>query len=477
MRFFSLLILVISAPIVLQAKLQLPWFFSDNMVLQQQSSPSIWGWTNTKSQVTVITSWNNKKYTAMPDAKGAWKIQIQTPKAGGPYHITISDGVPVKIKNILIGEVWICSGQSNMEMPMKGFKNQPIYHSNDFIFNSDNDHIRLFTVPRLAKATPMDTCLKTNWLSANPKNVSDFSAIGYFFGKYLYDKLKVPIGLINISYGGKPIEAFMDAGSLATHNIKPPHPNASDVSPSQPTVLYNGMIHPAIGYGIKGFIWYQGEGNAGNPTLYELLLPDFVKMLRNQFGYGQFPFYYVQIAPYDYNKNKKPGDELLNSAYLRDAQRKSLNTISNSGMAVTMDIGDSIYIHPRDKQTIGKRLALMALAKTYAYDGFQSESPLYESVTFKKGSATVKFKNAENGLTTYGMPLVNFEIAGSDKTFYPATATINAEGVIVKSDHVKNPVAVRYAFKDFTVGELFNTEGFPASSFRTDDWEIQKIRK
>ena len=454
------------------AKIRLPYFFSDGMVLQRESKPAIWGWTDTKNTVTITTSWDKKKYTAKPDEKGQWKTFVTTTKAGGPYTITISDGNMVSIKNILLGEVWMCSGQSNMEMPMKGFKDQPIDESNDYIFNSDNNEIRLYTIPRSVQPVALDTSKNSTWKIANPADVSNFSATAYFFGKMLYDKLKVPIGLINVSYGGSPVEAFMDKASLSGYDFKIPEANTSvKLNNRYPTVLYNGMVHPFIGYGIKGVIWYQGETNADRGKQYETLFPDFIKMLRSKFGYGDFPFYYVQIAPFDYNRNKKPGDKLTNSAFLRDAQRKSLDKVPNTGMAVTLDIGDPVYIHPRDKKNVGKRLALMALNKTYGYKGFQSESPLYENIIFRNDTAAITFKNASNGLTSYGMPLNNFEIAGADKKFYPANASIVAGKIEASSPQVKNPVALRYAFKDYTKGNLFNTEGLPASSFRTDDWD------
>ncbi|HTG54956.1 MAG TPA: hypothetical protein VL943_01720, partial [Niabella sp.] len=225
MKFLIALCLLLTTPFMSQAKLKLPWFFSDNMVLQQQSSPSIWGWTDKKNAVTVTTSWNNKKYTVQPDGKGKWKVAVATPKAGGPCEITITDGQIVKIKNILIGEVWICSGQSNMEMPLKGFSNQPINHSNDIIFNAANDQIRLYNIPRSTQPAPRDTSKNFSWKISNPEDAANFSATGYTFGKFLYDRLKVPIGLINVSYGGTPVESFMDAASLREYGFPLPDPD------------------------------------------------------------------------------------------------------------------------------------------------------------------------------------------------------------------------------------------------------------
>jgi sialate O-acetylesterase len=454
------------------AAITLPWFFSDNMVLQQKTDAAIWGWAKPGSTVTITTSWNKKKYSTPAGADGKWKLKAATPPAGGPYEITISDGTALTIKNILIGEVWLCSGQSNMEMALKGFKDQPILGSNDAVFNSINDNIRLYTVPRSVQRTPQDTSKNSTWKSAAPETVSNFSATAYYFGKMLYDQLQVPIGLVNISYGGSPVEAFMDEQTLkAFPEIKIPSPtDTAKLNNKVATVLYNGMLRPFLGFTIKGCIWYQGESNNDRPQQYETLFPAFVKQIRAQSEQGDFPFYYCQIAPYNYNNYAAVNVSNNNSAYLRDAQRKALTKIPNSGMAVLMDIGEEFSIHPMDKQTGSKRLAYMALAKTYGIKGFASESPAYESVSFANGIATIKFANAPNGLTAWGKPLLQFEIASANKVFRPAKAIINSGNIILSSPDIKEPVAVRYAFKDFVMGELFSTEGFPVSSFRTDDW-------
>jgi sialate O-acetylesterase len=469
---FLLFTFLLLFPFLVSGKVILPYFFSDNMVLQQQTDAAIWGWSNTNTKVQVTTSWNKKKYSTTTDSKGDWKLKIATPSAGGPYQITISDGEAITLKNILIGEVWLCSGQSNMEMPIKGFRDQPILGSNDAIFNSANDQIRLYTVPRSVQRSPQDTSKNSFWKSAEPEAVSNFSATAYYFGKLLQQKLKVPIGLVNISYGGSPVEAFMDAETLkAFPEINIPSPTDTvKLNNRVATVLYNGMLKPFLGFTIKGCIWYQGESNNDRPQQYETLFPAFVKQIRTQTGQGDFPFYYCQIAPYNYNNYAAANVVNNNSAYLRDAQRKALAKIPNSGMAVLMDIGEEFNIHPADKITGSKRLAYMALAKTYGLKGFASESPMFESISFANGVGTIKFSNAPNGLTAYGKPLQYFEIAGSNKVFRPAKASISAGNIIVTSPDVKEPVAIRYAFKDFIVGDLFSTEGFPVSSFRTDEW-------
>lgn len=453
--------------------IKLPYLFSDNMVLQQQSHPLIWGWSTAGAKVSLVTSWDKKKISVTADSNGKWKANVTTPAAGGPFEIKISEADnSVTIKNVLIGEVWLCSGQSNMEMQMKGYKDQPIFGSSDAIFNSANDQIRLYTVPKSVQREAQYDSNKATWNEAEPESVSNFSATAYYFGRLLQAKLKVPIGLVCNSYGGTPVESFMDEEALKPFPEITSFPSKTDTSQKinnqNATTVYNAMLNPFLGYTIKGCIWYQGESNYSRAKQYETLFPAFVKMLRTKSNDENLPFYYVQIAPYKYKPIES--DPKLNSAYLRDAQRKALAVIPNSGMVVTMDIGTENFIHPWDKETVGKRLAYMALAQTYGLKRFSYASPMYESVSFAGNVATVQFSNTANGLTSYGKPLSYFEIAGADKVFYPAKAVISKGKLQVSAPEVADPKAVRYAFKDFVVGDLFNTEGFPASSFRTDDW-------
>jgi sialate O-acetylesterase len=476
-RFASLLIpfafFLLIAPNLLNAKVTLPSFFSDNMVLQQKTEAAIWGWAKPNGSVQLTPSWNKKKYTIQSDQSGKWKLKITTPEAGGPYEITISDGETITLHNILIGEVWFCSGQSNMEMPMKGFRDQPIKGSNDAIFNSTNDWIRIYNVPRAVEKFLKDTTKSSPWRSASPENINNFSAAAYFFGRLLQQQLKVPIALINDSYGGSPAEAFMSIDALKPFPEIKIH-TATDtfrLNNRSATALYNGMIHPIVGYTIKGCLWYQGEANADRPDQYEKLFPAMVAQWRNEWGQGDFPFYFAQIAPYNYAQFPAPTrTEKNNSAYLRDAQRKSAITIPNSGIVVLMDNGEELSIHPADKETVGKRFAYLALGNTYQWKGFAWQSPSYDSLLINGNVATIKFKNVPNGLTSHGKPLTQFEIAGADKVFRPATANIRNGTIVLSSPLVATPVAVRYAFKDFIIGELFSTEGYPVSSFRTDEW-------
>jgi sialate O-acetylesterase len=457
-----------------QAQVKLPSIFTDNMVLQQQTQVLFWGWDEAGKRITVTASWNRKHYTAKTDNSGKWMLKLATPKAGfTPYTITVSDGKAIKLNNILIGEVWLCSGQSNMEVPMKGFKSQPIVGSNEAILKSKNNYIRLYTVPRSSTTTLQINSKPSPWKMAEPESVSNFSATGYYFGKLLQEMLGVPVGLINDSYSGSNIEAWMSPETLkAFPEIKIPEKDFVIKDKSRtPTTLYNGMLFPVYGFGIKGAIWYQGESNYDRPDQYELLLPAFVKQMRNSWAIGDFPFYYDQIAPYDYaqlppyNSGGK-----YNSAYLRDAQRKSVEKIPNSGMAVLLDLGEEKSIHPSHKVQAGERLAYIALAQTYGLKGFGYASPAYKSLSVNGNIATVNFDNVPNGLTSFGKELSNFEIAGTDKFFYPAKAAISGSAVVVSSPQVKTPVAVRYAFRDFVVGDLFGNDGLPVSSFRTDSW-------
>jgi sialate O-acetylesterase len=466
-------ILLASLLTTASAKVKLVSIFTDHMVLQQQSNVAIWGWAKPSAVVKIITSWNKQVYTIKTDNIGKWKIKVATPKAGGPYEITFNDGELLRLTDILMGEVWFCGGQSNMEMPMKGFKNQPVNGSNEAILKSANKNIRLYTVPRSSITEKQENSKPSEWKIAGPEAVSNFSATGYYFGSLLYQLINVPIGLINDSYGGSTVEAWMSPDDLKPFpEIKIPAKTDTIKEVSRtPTTLYNGMIYPVIGFGVRGMIWYQGESNYDRPDRYLDLFPALVSSWRKAWDIGEFPFYYAQIAPfhYDYPNNDKSNVK-LNSAYVRDAQRKALSLIPNSGMAVLMDIGDDLTIHPPNKKDVGERLAYIALAKTYGLKGFGAESPVYESITIDKNKAVVKFQNVPNGLTSFWKELSLFEIAGADKKFYPAKAVINGSSVTVTAAEVPNPVAVRYAFKNFAKGDLFGTDGLPVSSFRSDNW-------
>jgi len=451
------------------AEVNLPAVFCDNMVLQQQTEVAIWGKATKNAIVKVSTSWNNKSYSSKVASDGKWKLKVATPKAGGPYEITISDGKALKLKNVLIGEVWVCSGQSNMEMPMKGFKNQPIAGSSDAVALSTNPNIRLFTVKRATSLEPLDN-FTGDWKVCIPENVYEFSATAYYFGLTLNKALNCPIGLINTSWGGTRIEPWIsEMGCKNFDWVKIPEKKpVENLSQQTPTVLYNAMINPIVGYGMRGAIWYQGESNRNEPQNYQKLMPGLIENWRSLWGIGEFPFYFVQIAPFDY------GPSGLNSAYLREAQLKASTAIKNIGMACIMDIGEKDCIHPAAKETGSKRLALLALSQTYGIKGIACLSPVLKEMKATEGVVKLTFENAPNGFTSYGKELGCFEVAGANKRFFPAKAFITATGITVFSPLIAEPIAVRYAFKDFIVGDLFSTDGLPVSSFRTDEWEPEK---
>lgn len=457
-----------------EGKIRMASIFSDNMVLQQQSDVRVWGWSTPGSRVTLSCSWTKNSYSTRANQQGQWQVTLSTHSAGGPYTMTVSDGKALTLTNIMIGEVWLCSGQSNMEMPMKGFLGQPVTGSNMIILKSGNNRIRMLTVPRNSKAEPVDS-FKANWVEAAPETVAEFSATGYYFGKLLNEMLDVPVGLINVSFGGSCIQAWMSKETTVDFEDKK-IPESDDAITRNdrnrfPSVLFNGMLSPVIGYGIRGAIWYQGETNYKESVLYEQLFPSMVADWRTRWGIGEFPFYYCQIAPFDYSRfNQTDNKPEYNSAFLRDAQRKCAGIIPNSAMAVLMDCADFDNIHPADKDKAGERLALLALSSTYGLKGFASASPEYKAIEINGSTVTVSFDHVPNGITSFGHDVTAFELAGEDKIFYQATAFVRGKSVILSSPRVKEPVAVRYAWKDYIKAEIFNTEGLPLSSFRTDDW-------
>ncbi len=463
--FLILIVVALFSSQALYGEIKLPSIFGDNMVLQQQTDAAIWGTAAKNSTVKITTSWNRKSYSTRTGSDGKWKQKVSTPVAGGPYEITISDGKILNLKNVMIGEVWVCSGQSNMEMPMKGFMNQPILGSNEIIATSSNNAIRIFTVKRATSLQPLED-FTGSWNSSEPQSVSEFSATAYFFGLMLNRVLNVPVGLINTSWGGTRIEPWISEEGIKKFDfVKLPDKNQQGtLSQQTPTVLFNAMINPMVGYSIKGAIWYQGEANRNEADQYVKLLPGMIENWRSEWGVGEFPFYYVQIAPFDY------GPAGINSAYLREAQLKASTAIPNIGMASIMDVGEKDCIHPANKKAAGDRLAFLALSNTYGKSGFASSGPVLKEMVITGSQIKLTFNNAVNGLTSFGKGLYCFEVAGANKRFYPAEAFIQGGGITLFCPAVLEPVAVRYAFKDFIIGDMFNTEGLPASSFRTDTW-------
>lgn len=630
------------------ADVRLPAILSDNMVLQRNSETAVWGWADPEETITITHTWQpnvqvSQTVKAGPD--GTWKVMLKTPEAGGPYTLTIEGKNKITLQNILIGEVWLCSGQSNMEWPTSRTDNAEA----ELAAAANYPQIRFFQVDKATAPSPLPDC-SGQWKVCSPDTAASFSAIGYLFSRILCDELKVPVGMIGTYWGGTPAEAWtsrqalqafpefepqlkeleqinrpvltgaqirqlqqdwneqivktdpgqsgqwyaesyddsdwkmmpvpglwnqdglekldgivwnrhqfnlpadwaqkelvlelgpiddaditwlngqkigqtdfyniprsyvirpgqaragknllairiwdwMGGGGLygrpeqiriypkgqpekavslagqwkyklsISYNDLPGYMDLRPLDQNLPSVLYNAMIAPLIPYGICGALWYQGESNCGRAQQYERLLPAMVQDWRSRWGRGDFPFYYVQIAPYDYGNP----DETT-SALLREAQFRILSRLNNSGMAVTMDIGNPKDIHPTNKQDVAKRLALWALAKTYGRENIVYSGPLYREMKIEGNKIRLFFDHVGSGLTAKGGPLTHFAIAGQDRKFVPASAVIEGDTVIVSSPDVPQPVAVRYGFTNSAQPNLFNKEGLPASSFRTDNW-------
>lgn len=632
------------------ADVRLPAIFGEGMVLQQNASVCIWGWAEPGEKVEVKGSWMNSGKSTKADKNGDWSVKIRTVEAGGPYTLTIKGNNEMVLKDVLLGEVWICSGQSNMEYTMSMLRSEAI---NADLTKADNPQMRLFTVTKAISAKPLDD-VDGQWQVCSPSTAANFSATAYYFGRKLQDELKVPIGLISTNWGGTKAEVWMSkqacmkfdlfrdivkdmgseegekeaqqkyekavaeweqnvnkldiglqqewfkpqidesdwkemelptawertdlgemdgivwfrritnlppswtrtdmelhlgtiddvatvwfngvplgttygyniprvyripqsalrvgsnsivvrvvdfykdggfTGSAEDMRIGPPgaadntatvartwkykvgYNGALPTSPDQtgeggkpnqntPTTLYNAMIAPLVPMRIAGAIWYQGEANTYDPILYRTLFPALIKDWRKQWGQGNFPFYYAQIAPYIY-------DEQTNSQAIREAQMMTLDAVPNVGMAVTMDIGEQMDIHPKNKQDLGDRLARWALARDYGKKDIIVSGPIYKSMKVKDGTVRLSFDYVNGGLVAKGGELTDFVIAGEDRKFVPAKAVIEGDIVVVSSESVKKPVAVRYGWSNWASPNLFNAAGLPASSFRTDDWPLK----
>ena len=652
-KVFTRTVLAVGFSVILKsaavADVKLPAIFGDHMVLQQKAPVQVWGWADPGEQVSVKGSWQWFAATTQAGPDGTWSVTIKTPKAGSAVSLTVKGRNQIVLNDVLPGEVWICSGQSNMEWRMNMLGTEVGKRD---IEKADDPRIRLFTVKQTIATTPKDD-IEGRWQVCSPETVGDFSATGYYVGRSLRDTLDVPIGLISTNWGGtkaeawtspdglKPFEQFSgeiemlsapekseaeqkqaseqrllnwenrigsndlgirekgyaptfdDSGwatvtlplkgsqmeladidgivwyrrtltlppSWSRHDLElhlgpiddidtvwvngtrigtttiwyqnrvyrlpasilktgantivvraidtggeggftgtredlrigPPEAAATTcaaiagnwkyklsregavtavpVDPSQinqntSTVLYNGMIAPLLPFRIAGAIWYQGESNCYDPILYRTLFPAMITDWRQKWGQGDFPFYYVQIAPYQY-------DAHTISQAIREAQMMTLDAVRNVGMAVTMDIGEENDIHPRNKQDVGDRLARWALVKTYKKKGIAWSGPLYKSMTAENGKIRITFDYADDGLVAAGGELSDFMIAGEDRKFVPAKAVIDGDTVVVSCKTVANPVAVRYGWSNWVKGTLFNKAGLPASSFRTDNWPLK----
>ena len=474
-KFLFLFVSLLCTAAVMHAKVELPPIFADNMVLQQQSDAAVWGKAEPGAKITITTTWSKAKTVVNAGEDGKWFARLATPVAGGPYEITFNDGDKVTVKNVLIGEVWICSGQSNMEMPMKGFLGQPVDGSTDLILEAKPATlIRSCNLKKTRTFEPQETCEAT-WYDHTPEGVAEASATAYFFAKRLYDVLGIPVAVINVSWGGTPIEGWMNPELLKSEfadeinlsnlvNKEWPKKGAHQV----PGVLYNGMLHSVVPYTAKGFIWYQGCNNRARFEQYKRLQPAFVKMLREEWGNDKMPFF-TQIAPYKYDNPDKS-----EAGYMMWAQAQTLELIPNSGMACLHDAGELACIHPANKKVVGDRLAFQALENDYGVKGIDSKTPIPVKFEFKDGEAIVTFDFCSRGLSPIGTDLDGFELAGEDKVFYPAKGRLlggkRNQIKVYQCPEVPNPVAVRYGMKNWSEATLFNCFGIPATPFRSDNW-------
>ncbi|HEX9652681.1 MAG TPA: sialate O-acetylesterase [bacterium] len=451
---------VITSPAT--AKVTLPAIFNHHMVLQQNSEIVLWGWAKPLEEVTVIASWNRQALQTKADNHANWRVQLNTPPAGGPYSLIIMGHNTIILEDVLVGEVWLCSGQSNMEWPAGA----GIDNAAQEIQDANYPDIRFFQVThKSADVRQLD--LDGQWTICTPQTMKDFSAVGYFFGRELFESLNVPIGLINSSWGGTPAEAWLNPAVVSTNEeFAGSAAKFTDVPwcPVESGSAYHAMIAPLIPYQIAGVIWYQGETNTLNPAEYRRLFPALMESWRKEWG-KDFPFYYVQIAPYKYGRSNE-------GVLLRESQLMSMS-VPNTGMVVTSDIGNIDDIHPRNKHDVGERLANWALARAYGKEGITFSGPVYREMKTEGEKIRLFFDFAEHGLQRKGEKLTHFQIAEKDRKFVDAEAEIDGNTVVAYASAVKNPVAVRFAWSNTAEPNLFNTEGLPASCFRTDDWAIK----
>ncbi len=467
-KLLSLSVLLCLMVAAVRAEVKLPALVGDNMVLQQRSDVNIWGEAKANAKVSVKTSWNNKTYSTTSDDNGAWNVVVATPEAGGPYSMTISDGDKITVNNILIGEVWVCSGQSNMNMNVGGYFAQPTAGAMELLMSaSPKNNIRLFQVEKKASAEPLDK-VKGSWKEATPASVNPFSAVGYHFAYNLRKLFDFPIGMIQTSWGGTRIEAWMPVER--THSVDPNIPAFRKDDQNKAAYLYNAMIKPVSKYGARGFLWYQGEGNTGNGKIYDKLLAEMVAQWRADWGGGEkMPFYYVLLTPYQYKDKNGIGAPITIESMVR-----AKGIIPNSDYAATTDAGEEFCIHPTAKDKVGLRLALKAAVLTYGIEkGLPCTAPTYKSAKFKDGEAVVSFDNAWGGLNPRDAGMVGFELAGEDKIFHPAKASFDSKikAIRVTSESVPAPIAVRYAFRNYMDTNVTDNFGQPLVPFRSDSWE------
>ncbi|MBB6428388.1 sialate O-acetylesterase [Algisphaera agarilytica] len=487
------LILLFCVTSAMSQSLRLPAVFADHMVLQRDKEVPIWGWAEPQQEVSLV--FNGQTVTTRADAEGRWKAAFQSMPAGGPYELKVNSGnTDLKLVDVMVGEVWLCSGQSNMDMRLI-----KIWDDERIERDLQREGLRLFRVDRAIADEPQDD-VDARWAECEPSEARMFSAVAYFMGAELQRELGVTVGLIHTAYGGTPAEAWTPLSRLSANPELSPIPERWEAriakykadlkayesavaagdpqakKPSEPPAryapggLFNAMVHPLIPYAVRGAVWYQGESNTWRAMQYEPLLGEMIHSWRDHWGQGSLPFGVVQLPNYEVPPRVPPG--VYSWAELREAQLHVSQELDEVGLAVTIDIGDPTDIHPVDKEPIGKRLARWALSEAYGNDLIHS-GPIYTGYEIVDDKVYLEFENIGSGLEARGGgPIKGFVIAGSDRKFRWAKAVVEGDRLVVSEAKVKTPLAVRYAWADNPYwANLINAEGLPASPFRTDDWE------
>jgi sialate O-acetylesterase len=498
LRVLALALPLACHPPLATCEVRVPGILSSHMVFQRERPIHIWGWSAPGEKVSVTLNGTSRDVAG--DNEGNWSVFLPPEAAGGPYQLTVASSNKIVMDDVLIGDVWFASGQSNMEMPLKGFgEGSPVKDSADTIAHADQPQIRLLQIPRKAADHPLRNA-DASWKTCTPATAAEFSAVAYFFGRDLAAREHVPVGLIDATWGGTPAEAWLSLDAIAADAALMPvfatrakmmqaqseaaailaKEKAEDLAAKQagkappkhswrpdpeswgPAALFNGMVSPVVSYAIKGVIWYQGESNSRRTfaPMYAKLFPALIADWRAQWHAGNFPFLFVQISSF-----KSSPTEMW--PIIREAQRRSLS-VTNTAMAVTMDIGDPDNVHPADKQTVGARLALAARALAYG-ENVEYSGPIFRQATPENDAMRVWFDHDANGLAAKGGDLQGFELAGDDAHFVSATARIDGKTVLVSSADVAQPRYVRYGWANAPAVNLSNSQGLPASPFTSED--------
>lgn len=448
------------------AEVRLHSTLGSHMVLQQRSDALIRGTATPGAKVTVRSSWERGSRSVRAGADGRWRILLPTPGGSSePQWIEVRERNTVRLDDVLIGEVWLCAGQSNMEMPMRGFPSQPVEGAlAEILASPKQKQLRLFDVEHLCADSPAADC-GGEWRRAEPESVASFSAVGYLFGRRLAETLGVPVGIVVASYGGSRIESWMDRASMAKFDPKD-YIAVADKPYRDPCKLYNAMIAPLAGCAIRGVVWFQGESNRRNAHVYAPMLTEMMALWRREWADPQLPFIVCQIAPCPYH-----GEGELGAARLMEAQFQAVSADSAAYLVGTSDIGAEKFIHFPKKDVVAQRAFASALANVYGYGGIPVSGPTMAAVTYDGGTAVVRFDHADRGLVPTDGDIACFELAGADGVFHPAKARIGRKDrttVEVSCDAVPHPCAVRYAFSNWHETNLSNCAGLPAYPFRTD---------